>query len=172
MSQAYCTFPANWNIVFCECKSRYGGDPKKRGNNVQENAISGLIWNMTFLVVYNVKKFSHLCVGAIFLACSFVSGMAMAIFPLLHKQHSRGVPCAHGHKGKAAKCQVWPIMAYAHSGPMYLAFWPQRPAGCWFTSTARTVGVITKTFPVYKYKQRSDLNTRQPEPQKGSNFSN
>lgn len=33
------------------------------------------------------------------------------------------------YNGNAAKSEVCPIMAYAHSGTMYLAFLFQRPAG-------------------------------------------
>lgn len=61
------------------------------------------------------------------------------------------------YNGKAAKSEVCRIMAYAHSGPMYLAFLFQRLAGhcageSWFTDTSHGNGVITKTHAVYKYE--------------------
>lgn len=132
-----------------------------------------LAWNETwlqFFVVYTGKNIAFpICVWVqVFKPVALFQKWQWPFFTVTQTTLS-GVSCAHGHKGKAAKCEVWPIMAYAHSGPMYLAFWPRRPAGCWFTSTARTVGVITKTYAVYKYKHRSDINTCQPEPQKGSN---
>lgn len=132
-----------------------------------------LAWNETwlqFFVVYTGKNIAFpICVWVqVFKPVALFQKWPWPFFTVTQTTLS-GVSCAHGHKGKAAKCEVWPIMAYAHSGPMYLAFWPRRPAGCWFTSTARTVRVITKTYAVYKYKHRSDINTCQPEPLKGSN---
>lgn len=137
------------------------------------NKMLFLAWNETwlqFFVVYTGKNIAFpICVWVqVFKPVALFQKWQWPFFTVTQTTLS-GVSCAHGHKGKAAKCEVWPIMAYAHSGPMYLAFWPRRPAGCWFTSTARTVGVITKTYAVYKYKHRSDINTCQPEPQKGSN---
>lgn len=61
---------------------------------------------------------------------------------------------------KIARCVVCPIMVYAHSGPVYLAFRLQRFGLCcwtgesWFPDTAM---VITETHTVYKYEQRTHL---------------
>lgn len=163
-SQVYCTFPANWNIVFCECKAKMRWRPKENRRQCKKRLF--LAWYETwlqFFVVYTVKNiaFPIFVWVQVFKPVALFQKWQWPFFTVPQTTLS-GVSCAHGHKGKAAKCEVWPIMAYAHSGPMYLVFWPRRPAGCWFTSTARTVGVITKTYAVYKYKHRSDINTCQP----------
>lgn len=73
-----------------------------------------------------------------------------------------------GYNGNASKCVVCPIMAYAHSVRMYLAFLFQRLSGhwageSWFTDTAIAMGVITKPSAVYKYElqHHTDLGSLQ-----------